>query len=123
MLYYNFKKMFDIRGIINPYKFLIKHGFSTSKASYIANDHYSSLSLVATEQLCLILNCTPNDLLEWKPEENATYRDDAALNKLIRNDLKNVSQLMEDVPTDKFPELLSAFEEVKKKFLDEKNED
>lgn len=37
------------------------------------------------ERLCLLLNCTPNDLLEWKPGEQQQNNKEHPLNALVRN--------------------------------------
>jgi len=67
----------------------------------------SSFSLDTVEKLCLALNCTPNDLLEWTPSKNMTVNDTHALNALKRNEdfLENVNRLVNNVPLEKLEKI------------------
>jgi DNA-binding Xre family transcriptional regulator len=69
MLKFNFKSVFAARGIQSPTGFLRKAGFSPYTASYVATGKVEKLNLKLLERLCILLNCTPHDLLEWVPDE------------------------------------------------------
>ena len=62
MMYYNFYKIFDLRGITNPYVFLIDNGFTRGQAYSLRNHRNSGLRIENLEKLCTLLSCTPNDI-------------------------------------------------------------
>ena len=69
MLILNFRRMFLVRGIQRPFSFLVKQGYSGQFATRVANNHIRELNLNQLEKLCVLLNCTPNDLLQWIPSQ------------------------------------------------------
>jgi DNA-binding Xre family transcriptional regulator len=75
MMYFNFSKLFKLRGISKGTKFLEKHGLSYNQAYRMLYYRSSETHLKLLEKVCLALNCTPNDLIEWKPR---TAEDDVA---------------------------------------------
>lgn len=83
MLKFNFKTVFAARGIHSPTGYLRKAGFSPFTASYIATGKLEKLNLKQLERLCILLNCTPHDLLEWIPEKNISEPSKFELNKLM----------------------------------------
>ena len=66
MLVWNLKKGFAARNVDKPYSWLVRQGFSPGVASRMSTGKTDKISLKHLEKLCLVLNCTPNDLLEWK---------------------------------------------------------
>ena len=64
------------------------------------------MSWSTIETLCLALNCTPNDMYEWKPKK--VVAKDHALNKLNKDRLKHFNELMSSLP---FEKLLERLEE------------
>jgi len=86
MLKINILRVCRIRNIERPFTFFKNHGFSTSTATRIASGNLNGLSLDSFEKMCLSLNCTPNDLLEWVPPKNMNVSPDHSLNALKRND-------------------------------------
>ena len=97
----------SIRSIGKPLSFFRNHGFSSASATRIAGGYMNSFSLDTVEKLCLALNCTPNDLLEWTPSKNMTVNDTHALNALKRNEdfLENVNRLVNNVPLEKLEKI------------------
>lgn len=63
----------------------------------------NSFSLETVEKLCLSLNCTPNDLLEWVPSRDMAANTTHSLNALKRNEafLTNVTQLVNGASLEK----------------------
>jgi DNA-binding Xre family transcriptional regulator len=81
MLYIDIQKACSNKGVSDPRKFLLSIGFSHAATSRMLNNTYESLKFEAVEQICLHLNCTPNELMSWKPKDNANATNHA-LDKL-----------------------------------------
>jgi hypothetical protein len=62
------------------------------------NNKTSHIKMAQLEKLCMLLHCTPNDLIEWKAPEKWQQVQQHPLNALVRKDephlhvfLKNAS--------------------------------
>lgn len=117
MIYTNIKKLFKLRGIDKPVKFLLKNGFKYSSAYNIANTRFTNLSLDKVEKLCIALSCTPNDLLEFKPDQNSSIPENHPLQKLKPTESFNIFAITKDIPNEKITEFKSALDEIKSKIL------
>lgn len=118
MLKYNIQRMFSIRGITNPSVYLTKHGFKDYTAYKIVKSNFASLSPQTLEKLCLLFNCTPNDLMEWTPEDAQLQNENIALKKLIAVNINlSLSQIIKEVPAEKMNEFVQKVEELKKNIL------
>jgi DNA-binding Xre family transcriptional regulator len=119
MIYCNALKVFTARGITNPYSVLVKNGFSPNIAHRYASGKVDQIRLSHLEKLCLILHCTPHDLLEWVPDQP---EDDTENNPLraIRRSAKtiNVTNLLNKMPMEK----LAKLEELLTKIYEDKAE-
>jgi DNA-binding Xre family transcriptional regulator len=106
MLQYNFSRVFNIRGIERPFTFLRKAGFSEQFASRIKNNKVRRLNMEQLERLCLLLKCTPDDLMEWVPENNSEVSDQHPINKLTRTDhVTNLVRSLHEVPLEKMEKI------------------
>ena len=84
MLTFEIKRILKTRGIDEPYRWLVKNGFVPQTVNswlkyelgYIKPDHL--------ERLCLLLNCTPNDLFDWREDGKTVVHDTHALRTLTR---------------------------------------
>ncbi len=66
MLQFKLKEVMLAAGIPNPYTWLIKFGkFSQPKATGLLKQSAKTITLKDISKLCMLLNCTPNDLLYW----------------------------------------------------------
>ncbi len=102
MLKFNLKRVFALRGIDKGYAFLIKNGFLRATAYQLAANQVQSLKIKHIETICRALNCTPNDLFEWKADENDTLGENHSLNSLKRGKIPaRLSQIVKDIPVDK----------------------
>src|SRR5687768_7261425 len=99
MLYCNALKVFKARGISNPYSVLVKNGFTANIAHRYATGKVDQIRLTHLEKLCVILNCTPHDMLEWVPDSAEDDKDTHPL-KVIRKSTKalNVTNLLNKIP-------------------------
>jgi len=99
MLKFNLARLFNARGIERPFSYLVKQGFSANMATRIANSNLRRLSLRSTERLCCLLNCTPNDLLEWVPENAEEAKPSHALFSLLRQgENLRITSLLRSLP-------------------------
>ncbi|MCL5028738.1 MAG: helix-turn-helix transcriptional regulator [Bacteroidetes bacterium] len=115
MLKYNLQKMFKLRGITNPTIYLQRNGFKDYTSYKIAYNEFKYLPAETMEKICLLLNCTPNDLMEWVPDSTQAQNENAALRKLITTQTNiNLTQVLHDVPVEKMNEFVQKVEELKK---------
>ncbi len=115
MLKYNISRIISIRGIERPFSFLVKNGFTYNAAHKITNNKIDRLPIKHIEKLCLLFNCTPNDLLEWTPDTNTNINNDHPINQLIRKNreskYKNIYRELPIDKLDKLDELLSKLDD------------
>lgn len=115
MLKYNLNRLFELRGINKPYSFLLDKGYSRNVAYRLTRNRKKLFTPNEIERLCLLFNCTPNDLFEWKP--NKTGQDDPkyAIHELNRETRIDFRKLGDDIPIGKLPELQKEISEAIKR--------
>ena len=111
MLKFNLDAILYARGVKKKYPFLSKLGLTYRVARRLADGDTQMLRTNHIEKICLALNCTPNDLLQWTPEGNvAADHPLYALNRAQSVDiLKEINQL----PLDRLDELKAKLKEMK----------
>lgn len=72
MITLNLKAILTDREIKNHTSYLFHNGFTWATASRMATGNVKALSFKHMEKLCLLLHCTPNDLLLWTADEGKT---------------------------------------------------
>lgn len=82
MLIFNPNRIFRLRGIERSYTYLVKQGVAAPSASKLLNGKTVHFKITHLEKICRILNCTPNDLFEWRSDEGAPVADSHALTTL-----------------------------------------
>lgn len=113
MLKLNIWKIARVRGIKNLPLELQKWGFNKLSSYRFNENRVKYFRLAEIEKLCLMLNCTPNDLFVWKPEKvNSTNNKDLALNKLNGQESPDIIELTKTMPLDKFPEIKKILDEL-----------
>ena len=115
MLKYNIKSLLAARGITKPLAHLTKAGITYQMAHLLVANKVAAIKPSVLEKLCVHLNCTPNDLMEWIPEENTNTQNHplkSLQHKQIPQQLQNI---MQDIPVSK----LKAFQD---KMLEVKND-
>ncbi|NOU18435.1 MAG: helix-turn-helix transcriptional regulator [Bacteroidales bacterium] len=106
MLIFNFTRIFRARGIDKPFSYLVKAGYSDNFATRVANSKMERLNLKDVEKLCVLLQCTPNDILEWIPDKKEAKIEKHPLNTLKRTgSVTQLSQILNAVPLDKLGEI------------------
>ncbi|MEY4876419.1 MAG: hypothetical protein RI955_1078 [Bacteroidota bacterium] len=106
MLNINLSRVFKARGIEQPYKFLVQEGFVPFTAHKLKNNKVEHIRVNHIEKLCVSLNCTPNDIFEWKPNDLLDDRKDHPLQK-IRTQSKRVEikKMLGKLSLDKLEEI------------------
>jgi len=106
MLYFNIKRLLDLRGIDKQYAFLVKNGFASQTASNMVNNYVGHIKPAQMEKLCLLLNCTPNDLFDWQPDKNSAVPENHPLKSLAKDkSAPPISEMVRDLPVEKLSEL------------------
>ncbi|HCY75479.1 MAG TPA: hypothetical protein DHV28_06120 [Ignavibacteriales bacterium] len=117
MLKYNLKRLINNRAVFQPVGYLQKFGFTKYTASRIYGGHFSSLKLSQIEKLCIAFNCTPNDLIEYIPDDKIKTLNHP-LTTLIRNqEAKKVNEIFKDIPVDMLSDFTNRIDELKKEML------
>ncbi|UEG49623.1 helix-turn-helix transcriptional regulator [Ferruginibacter lapsinanis] len=106
MLTLNLTPIFKARGIDRPYATLVKAGISRMSAGKILNGTTRIFRLDHIEIICTILNCEPNDLLQWTPTKNQVYPTTHPLSKLKQTDISsNIRETLSTIPLKQLKEL------------------
>jgi len=114
MLDLNLKRLFEMRGITRPFTFMLKNGFIRSTAHNFVHGQVWQIKLEQIEKLCLLLNCTPNDLFEWRPDKNASIPETHAINALKKDkSAPSFGQLFKDIPIEKFDRIEGLLNQLK----------
>lgn len=82
MLNFNLKALLESRGYGKPQTFLRTHGFSNYTISRIMNNKTVSITYDTLEKLCLLCQCTPDELFVWVPDEGKAVPPDHPIHKL-----------------------------------------
>lgn len=120
MLIFRLSRVMALRGVSVPYSFLKQNGFHRTVARNLSHDRVENIKIAHLEKLCRLLNCTPNDLFEWKSDDNAAnaLNENHVLQSLKRNQTaQSLRKVMKDIPVDK----LERIEEVLNQLKDERN--
>ncbi len=106
MLRLNLDRAFRLRGFENPSRHLSKLGISRPTISRLMNGEKSGVSYGHLEKICGLLNCTPNDLFEWKPSANANLPENHALYALRRDEsARSLKEIVKDIPLERMSEV------------------
>ena len=105
MLKLNIQRIFAGRVIDKPFNYLVKQGFSRNIATRLNSGNVAEIKLKDVERLCLLFQCTPNELLEWIPAEKQQV-EDQPLRDLIRvNPKVNIKAVLNSLPYSQLAEM------------------
>ncbi|HQU82671.1 MAG TPA: helix-turn-helix transcriptional regulator [Pyrinomonadaceae bacterium] len=113
MLYLNVKRVMHLRGVENHYEFLRGLGLIKATARKIINDEPVILKLDQFEAICLALNCTPNDILEWKQSALQNVSENHSMNSLKRAGDKDLPTLLNEIPLERFEQIAGILQGLK----------
>ena len=84
MITFYVKELMLSRGYKYPNNALRKLGFHYNLARQILSGQARSLNLNQVESLCVFLNCTPNDLLNYTPPQKDYIKSGHPLNEVSK---------------------------------------
>jgi len=93
MLELNIPNLLKSRGVDNASRFLVKGGMKYHTVNRLLTGKVDSMTYATLEQLCILCNCTPDDLFVWKvdiaglPDDHPLYKlkpKDAVVNPVDR---------------------------------------
>jgi len=106
MVQLNLTRIFKARGIEQPYKFLIRNGFVPFTAHKYKNGKAEHIRLDHIEKLCIILNCTPNDIFEWVPDDLLDDYPNHPLQKIRKREKKiEIGKMLNSLSLEKLEEV------------------
>ena len=112
MLIYNLERVYKARGIEKPYSFFKGHGFSDSFAAKLKKGKMSGMKLSTLEAVCILLQCTPHDLLEWKEDSKINVAPDHPIRKLeSRNSKMDMTVLLRSAPLEVIEKFTAMIDE------------
>ena len=114
MLILNLSKMFVLRAIDKPFQYLMSKGMSYNKAYRFSRKRVRRFDVKVIEELCLALNCTPNDLFDFVPTKEQKSNPNLELNKIANsNETRfNFKQMLLNAPVDELKELHKQIESI-----------
>lgn len=116
MLTINAGRVFRLRGLSEYLIRLVRANISRRTARGFLDGTATTVKLKHLEKMCFLLNCTPNDLFDWKPDAETNPSENHSLHSLRKNEeIKNFSEKLKDVPIEKLKEINQFIEEMKQK--------
>jgi hypothetical protein len=106
MLYFNFSRILKIKGIARPFSYFLSLGYSGNMATRLANNRVGQMNIAMLERICRDLNCTPNDIIDFRPSANSTLPKDHALHSLTKTEITNeVLEKINTLPLEKIQQI------------------
>lgn len=103
------------RGIDNASRYLVEKGMKYHRANRLVMSKTDSLTYAALEELCLLCNCTPNELFVWYPDDGVAVPDDHPLQQLKPKDYeKNPVDRVKGLSLAKLEKLKGLLDELEK---------
>jgi len=106
MIALDLARLMESKEIQNPLQYLKQAGFSNHVANKLLTGKMARLNYSYLERLCLLFNCTPNELLYWKPGPGTKATEKIALSKLAGRQRKdNLVRKINQLPEEKIDQL------------------
>ncbi len=113
MLVFNLLRVLEMKGITNPLSFFSSIGYSRWTAYRMMRNDFTSFTPDKIERICFALNCTPNDLFQYKSAKGKSLPENHALHALVRADADHsVKDILQGLPLETIIEMV---EQAKKK--------
>ncbi len=107
-LQFDVVRMLKLRGVKNYATFLNTAGISYNTALAMVAGRYGSIKWKQMEQLCLALNCTPNDLFRWQGD-GSDLPPNSELRKLVRPEKNlNVTEWLNTLSADEAAKIIGG---------------
>ncbi len=117
MLKYNIKSLLQARGITNQLAYLTKAGITYQMAHMLVANKVAAIKPAIMEKLCTHLKCTPNDLMEWIPDENTNTQNHQLASLMKKQIPTQLHNIIEDIPINKLKDFEDKLLELKKDIL------
>ena len=116
MIKYNLERIILLRGHNKPIEFLRSNGYGYHK-SYRMLMGQTQITFRELFDLCKLLRCTPNDLMEWVPDPKHPLEADHPLQALHRNMANEAAlqAMLKSVPADKVDQAMELIASLYKK--------
>ncbi|MFZ1805630.1 MAG: helix-turn-helix transcriptional regulator [Cyclobacteriaceae bacterium] len=106
MLKFELQSLMESREVQDSLSFLVKAGFNYHTAHRLLRTNSRSIRMDHVEQLCIALNCTPDDLLVWEAPKSMSNLSKHPLKKLTNRQRKgSILPKIKSLPQDKLDEL------------------
>ena len=106
MIKYDFDRIIKARGIERPFTYLRNAGFNDHMATRIKNNRVIRLDIKHLERLCILLRCTPNDLMVWIPEKGDQIDEKHPMNVIRKSeDEVDFVHTLNSIPIGKLKEI------------------
>lgn len=113
MLRFELQSLMESREVHQPLSFLVKAGFNYHTAHRLLRSNTRSVRMDHVEQLCIALNCTPDDLLAWEAPRTMGNLSKHPLKKLTNRQRKgSILPKIKSLPQDKLDELRQYFDKL-----------
>jgi DNA-binding Xre family transcriptional regulator len=119
MLFLNLNRLFYLRGITNPHRFLVQNGFSANISQRILHNQKTTIKMQHLLRLCELLRCTPNDLFDFQLGKNKFIDKDHPLHSLKKQPIPvNLQEYFKEASFNEIEELQNlALQQKQKKKL------
>jgi DNA-binding Xre family transcriptional regulator len=115
MLLLDLYRVFEDKGIEHPARFMKQNGFTAHTTFRLLNNKVDSISFRHLEQLCLLLNCSVEDLFSWHNETISPIYNNHPLRKLKRGERKgNITNQLKTLPLDKLNDIRNYIDQLSK---------
>ena len=115
MLYFQIQGFLKTRGIDDAQQFLSHNKMPYHQQNKILYNKVEVLNLSLLEKLCELCDCTPNDLLAWKPDEGHPLPSEHQLHKLApKNPEPSPTDRIRKLPLHKLNKLKDMLDELEK---------
>ena len=106
MLFLNFARIFQLKGIHKPFAYLTSNGYSPGYATKLANNRISEISISYMYKFCKEFNCTPNDIFEFRVSPSENLPPDHALHTLTKREaVKEITAKINALPIEKIMQM------------------
>lgn len=106
MIFFNFSRIFKLKGITRPFSYLTNNGYSAGYATKLTNDRVQEINLDRLEKFCKDFNCTPNDILDFRPNSKDNLPTDHALHSLTKPEMNTeIVNKINSLPADKIQQI------------------
>lgn len=115
MLSLNVIALLQGKGVANAQSHLVKNGISYYTVSRLLNRKVTTITFETMEKLCLLCNCTLDDLFVWTPDAATAETDKVALHKLkAKPTAANPVERIKKLPLKKLQELQEFIDKLEK---------